>query len=543
MDSSRILSPALEQLFQFAQHVKERNRIRDGKVDLELIEKKYVIYARKSSTDEGKQVHSIDQQVTECKKFASEHGLKVVEVITEEQSAKVAGKRDKFYTMLQNIEDQKYNSILAWHPDRLARNMKDAGEIIDWLDRYMIVDLKFPSYTFVNDPSGKMALGIQFVLAKNYSDGLSVNTKRGNDGNAQAGLYMGKAKHGYKEIESRYRVDSEYFQIMRKGWDMLFNEEPLRKVGHYLKDNYKEIKKTALSRIFADPFYAGVLVHGDNIVYLPDKDSGFTPMVTPDEFLKVRSFLNDNRAFQRTKSEAVMPLFNGGFCICGYCGKGMVSGISQGKTNKYMYIRCNNPNCDSRSYSYNSTRGEVPYQFIINMLKDGIQVERPQYEQILANRDKVLMERMKDIEVDLDIYQRQLLDKNKLKESYALQVVRVTNKEVPQDEKDRLINKLNDDLDELLSSIVDLEVSIAECRNQIEALNHSKGFDNVTFENYLNFFEKAHLYLEKLEDYELADNLIKMIYLNLTLKDKKVIAYKLLEPFASYEKVRKPLLG
>jgi len=463
-------------------------------------------------------------------------------VITEEQSAKTAGKRDKFYTMLDNIEGGKYNSILAWHPDRLARNMKDAGEIIDWLDRYMIVDLKFPSYTFVNDPSGKMSLGIQFVLAKNYSDGLSVNTKRGTDGNAQAGLYMGKAKHGYQKIEMRYRVDSQYFPIMRKGWDMLLNEEPLRKVGQYLEANYKEIKKTALSNIFADPFYAGVLIHGDNIVYLPDKDSGFTPMVTPDEFLKVRSFLKDNRAFQRTKSEAVMPLFNGGFCRCGYCAKGMVSGISKGRTNNYLYIRCNNPNCDSKSHSYNNTRGEVPYQFIINMLKNDIQVQRPQYEQILVNRDKILTERMKDIEIEIETYRRQLAEKIKLKEWYALQSFRLANKETSRD-KAMLIKKLEDDADELLALIVQITASIEECEAQIEAVNRSKGFNNVTFEKYLNFFEKAHVYLEKLEDYELADNLIKMIYLNLTLKDKKVIGYKLLEPFATYEKTQKPLLG
>ena len=62
--------------------------------------------------------------------------------------------------MLDRIECGEANGIIAWHPDRLARNAVDAGRIIDLIDRGMLTELKFQSYRFENSPEGKWMLGI-----------------------------------------------------------------------------------------------------------------------------------------------------------------------------------------------------------------------------------------------------------------------------------------------------------------------------------------------------------------------------------------------
>lgn len=67
---------------------------------------------------------------------------------------------------------------MAWAPDRLARNMKEGGEIIDMLDEGIIKDLKFVNHSFTNDANGKMLLSIAFALDKRYTDDLSYNVKR-----------------------------------------------------------------------------------------------------------------------------------------------------------------------------------------------------------------------------------------------------------------------------------------------------------------------------------------------------------------------------
>jgi hypothetical protein len=64
------------------------------------------------------------------------------------------------------------DGIIAWHPDRLARNMHDAGDVIEMLDDGKLADLKFAVYSFHNDSSGKEHLAMEFARAKAYSDHL-----------------------------------------------------------------------------------------------------------------------------------------------------------------------------------------------------------------------------------------------------------------------------------------------------------------------------------------------------------------------------------
>jgi hypothetical protein len=44
--------------------------------------------------------------------------------------------------------------------------MKEAGEVIEMIDREYIQDLAFCTYQFDNTPNGKMMLGILFATSK-----------------------------------------------------------------------------------------------------------------------------------------------------------------------------------------------------------------------------------------------------------------------------------------------------------------------------------------------------------------------------------------
>ena len=94
---------------------------------------KFFLYARKSTDVEDKQVRSIEDQITELRAYAKTEGLNIVEEFIEKQSAKIPG-RPIFSEMTKRIEQGDANGILAWHPDRLARNSVDGGLLIFLLD-------------------------------------------------------------------------------------------------------------------------------------------------------------------------------------------------------------------------------------------------------------------------------------------------------------------------------------------------------------------------------------------------------------------------
>lgn len=98
--------------------------------DVDVSEIKYALYARKSTQGDEQQERSIKDQVDECiERVVVPDKLNLVKTIKEEFSAKEPDTRTKFKELLADIRNGKITGIIAWHPDRLARNMKDAGEL------------------------------------------------------------------------------------------------------------------------------------------------------------------------------------------------------------------------------------------------------------------------------------------------------------------------------------------------------------------------------------------------------------------------------
>ena len=114
---------------------------------------KYILYARKSTDVEDKQVLSIEAQLVELRSYARNERLEIVDELIEKKSAKTPG-RSVFSEMLKRIERGEANGIIAWHPDRLARNSIDGGQIIYLLDQTHLANLKFPTLWFENTSQG-----------------------------------------------------------------------------------------------------------------------------------------------------------------------------------------------------------------------------------------------------------------------------------------------------------------------------------------------------------------------------------------------------
>lgn len=95
---------------------------------------KYFIYARKSTESEERQQLSIPAQLDELRDFAKKNNLQIVDTLVESKTAKEPS-RKVFNEMIGRIQQGEADGILSWHPDRLARNTVDAGQIIHLLIR------------------------------------------------------------------------------------------------------------------------------------------------------------------------------------------------------------------------------------------------------------------------------------------------------------------------------------------------------------------------------------------------------------------------
>ena len=200
------------------------------------MQQKFFLYARKSTDTEDKQILSIEAQLVELRAYAKTENLEITDEFIEKQSAKMPG-RPIFNELLQRIEAGEANGILAWHPDRLARNSVDGGKIVYLLDCGQLLSLKFPTFWFENTSQGKFMLSIAFGQSKYYVDSLSENTKRGLRQKVRRGEYPGIAVVGYlNDIRTKtISVDRRKAPIIKSAHELYAqNESRLVDISDFL---------------------------------------------------------------------------------------------------------------------------------------------------------------------------------------------------------------------------------------------------------------------------------------------------------------------
>ena len=130
--------------------------------------------------------------------LAEREGLEVAEIRRESHSAKATGQRPVFNEIVDDIRRGKFNGILTWAPDRIARNAGDLGAIVDLMDpESCSLRSGRSARDFTNNPNEKFLLMILGSQAKLENDNRGVNVKRGMRSRCEMGLWPNFAPLGY----------------------------------------------------------------------------------------------------------------------------------------------------------------------------------------------------------------------------------------------------------------------------------------------------------------------------------------------------------
>jgi site-specific DNA recombinase len=280
--------------------------------------RKFFIYTRKSTDTEDRQVRSISDQLAELKSLALKEDIEVVDIFVEKQTAKIPG-RPVFNEMLLRIEANEASGILAWHPDRLARNSVDGGKIIYLLDTGVITELKFPTFWCDTTPQGKFMLSIAFSQSKYYVDNLSENIKRGQRNKVKNGIWPQMAPLGYMNVKNGGIIPHpEFAPLVRKTFEAYatgnFTLREVREKFNALGLKGKSDGALAVSnyqKLLKNPIYTGLIRYSGEIY-----EGKHEPIITKKLFDSVQEVMMKK---SKPHSKVLKPYLYRGFfhCVCG----------------------------------------------------------------------------------------------------------------------------------------------------------------------------------------------------------------------------------
>lgn len=434
--------------------------------------------------------------------------------------------------MVEAIKDGKYQGVIAWHYDRSARNMKEAGEIIDMIDRGVIKDLRLARATFENTPNGKMILGINFVLSKHYSDHLSESVLRGNKSSLLKGRVLRHVVHGYRLTKDRgLMADGDNYSYIERAFRMRLDEgKSLKDISTYLKDvGYKShrlngghqdyifsVDKT--SKVFKNPIYAGVYQYGDDAIAMTEVDPDFTPMITEEEYIKLNgrdsllSYTVRNRAKRNNEND--VSDFLRKFVICFHCNKTMHTTVvvkysktilpnGEKKQSRHFRFYCGNSDCQMCK---SGLAGSVIRDYAVEFLTKHKFATQAVYEQYLLDAGEDLAQQRSELTSTRKRLEVQLVNKKQQYENIRTIIA--------EGDQSLASHYTAEDLDSLKKSIESLSEKHSEIKSQYEQLKDGIA----SSDDLLKLYENAGELLRLTYGMSLADEIIRIFFSNFAVE-------------------------
>ena len=330
-----------------------------------------VCYYRYSSSNQTE--NSIDGQRRECKKYAKEHGFKIIEEYIDRASSGTNDNREAFQKMIDDAKKQTFAFILVYRFDRFARNRYDSAIYKKKLEQYGIKVISVTENVGSGD-EGLILESIYEAMDEAYSRRLSKITQRGMREAALKGLWTGGyTPFGYEIKERRLVIYEKEAEAIKYAYNEIINginikyiSDELYKRGYRTKSG-KKINTNTLRLILSNTVIMGKRKYQDVEIECP-------AILSEEEFEKMNLILN------HTKKKVGKPPENEYFLLsgklfCGECGAAMTgdSGTSRNGDTHYYYTcaeRKKKHNCKKKSEKKDFIEWYVCEQTVLHVLTD-----------------------------------------------------------------------------------------------------------------------------------------------------------------------------
>ena len=450
----------------------------------------YIMYLRKSQMDRDFENLSVEETLkrhrTILDEFTKQNRLNVTVILEEVVSGEALSSRPQMLKLLDLVNTGEYDGVICMDIDRLSRGSSvDSGYIMQILqlnDCKIITPHK--TYDLLNETDEQFA-DMKFMFSRYELSTIRKRLITGRDTSVKEGRFMGShAPYGYKIVKLKgekgntLEVIPEEAQIVR----MIFDWYTQDGIGagqiadkltalHIKPRKVKEWSTEVVRKILINEHYIGKLPWKKCVVGKKFVDGQLTkkkyvnkeyeiyegrqePIISKEQFELAKQIRHDNRTRPvKVNLEIANPF--GGVLHCGICGTKMtLSRPSKKNPNAKHRFKCGK----SKKCGCKSHFSEEIEQAIVNEMKEWLSGYIVELEQNEVSKDDGL-------ELSLEMLKNQLEDLFKQQDN-------ICELHEKKEYNDRLFARRNAaieaEIDKVESDIVDLELKIAEQKEEVD---------------------------------------------------------------------------
>jgi site-specific DNA recombinase len=305
---------------------------------LEPPRRRALIYTRISQDRTGAGL-GVERQEADCRALADRLKCDVVKVFSDNDTSAYKGKRRGYEALLADLSAGIGDTLIAWHSDRLHRQLRELEDFIDLInERTIEVHFVQSGELDLATPAGRMTARFQGIVARHESEHKAERIARRRRQQAERGEWGGGVRPFGWERDGKTPIPAEVAAI-RQAVDMLLHGGSLRGVVRMLNDiGLRTTKKGQLwesltvTQMLLRPRNAGVATYKDTVV----GRGVWEPVLSEDELRALKEILS--RKDRRTSPGNVTRWLGSLLYVCGVCEETLYVG-STGSPGRPSY-RC-----------------------------------------------------------------------------------------------------------------------------------------------------------------------------------------------------------
>jgi len=320
---------------------------------------KTVLMARVSTREQAVDGYSLDSQKKLLEEYSTQRGLIISRRFIVPESASGKQERKEFNEMLEYLyANPSIQNLVFEKVDRASRNFKDGLKLDEWLNGDEERQIHFVKQNLVIHKNAKshekFQWDIYLVMAKQYSNNLSEETKKGITEKAEQNWYPGNHKRGYKTTgdtgQKTWTIDSsdtseapyikQAFELYDTGRHTLLSVTKLLVKEGWTTGTGMPIARSTVHKVLKDCFYCGEFIWNKKHY----KHGNHASLISKELFNRVQDRIERKLVGKAKKHDFLFA----GMLTCEECGRSVCGETQKGHT----YHRCTRykTNCSQRSY-------------------------------------------------------------------------------------------------------------------------------------------------------------------------------------------------